>query len=478
MQNTYFTTTQLDTAAIQQLGLTEDILMENAAAALEHEIDNYFRCHQEHSSGYDVLIVAGGGNNGADGWTLARRIHGKYRTALYQAKEPKTPACLRQADRARKCCIKEENTLLPCTILVDCVIGSGFSRTLDTETATLIQHMNSLAAAFRIACDVPTGIDSRGYIQDTVFKADLTVTMGAPKTALFSDQAKDYTGRITTADLGIPRKLFEQQAKADLVLLEETDMRLPLRVRQNTYKGSYGHCAVFSGTREGASVLASLAALSFGAGLVSLTELLSPLTNVPCELMHSASLPEKLSAITAGPGLGEAAEKAAGLLASLPHIPAVLDADILRSRHITELLRARTAHTVLTPHPGEFLSLLNAHGISCGGTDALQRNRIELLRTFSEQYPHIAVVLKGAYTYISYDGVVYCMCGGSSALAKAGSGDVLAGMTAALLAQGYSAFDAACTAVLAHAAAARRLTQRCSSFALTPLRLIKEVARL
>lgn len=477
MYGAYEQTRTLDACAIEQLGLSEDILMENAAQALEQAADEYLGGVSDAHAAYDVLIAVGGGDNGADGWTLARRIHKKYRAAVYAAKDPASKACKRQAERALACGVVQTKRLDSCAVLVECIAGSGYvRREPDEQLNALIAQLNAMNA-YRIACDIPAGLCRDGQTADTVFKADITVTMGAPKTALYSDAAKDYTGRIVTATLGVSQAVFTGPFKPDLMILEPHDMRLPLRTIQNTHKNSYGHCAVFAGAKEGAALIAAQAALTFGAGLVSLVETGKPLACVPCELMHGNTLPRKTTAILAGPGLGEAGcEAAAEQIRQNPHIPAVFDADMLASAHIRPLLAQRAAPAVLTPHLGEFAALLDAYRIPHSDIPA---KRLSLLRELCARVPpHTVIVCKGANTCIGCRDAVYAAAGGSSALAKAGSGDVLAGMTAALLAQGYGALDAACTAVLAHAQAAADFVRGAADFALTPTALIKAVSAL
>ena len=283
MQKIFFDSRILDKAARDAFGLTEDIMMENAAMALEKEL----------KKDEAILIATGSGNNGGDGWALARRIcsAGKNLTVL-EALEAKSPACLLQKERAVKCGVNvvkakdAENFLdengreFDC--VVDCVFGSGFHGEFADEIKCLMKKLNALECK-KLACDIPSGLDSYGNAADDFFAADLTVTMGALKLALFSSTAKDACGKILVADLGIDRELFEGGAEECAMLLEEKDLTLPHRKKQNVNKGTFGHTAIVAGEKTGAALIASNAALRFGSGLVTLVAKDADKKNIPCE---------------------------------------------------------------------------------------------------------------------------------------------------------------------------------------------------
>ncbi len=480
MKNIYADTRKLDAHACEAYALTEDILMENAAAALERTVKECLRGHgtrraQGSEGKIDVLIVTGSGDNGGDGMALARRLHGQYNVAVYRARPPKSEACIRQARRACLCGVHFTDTLVPCSVLIDCLFGSGFRGTPDENSRALIDRMNA-CDCLRVACDIPSGTDGRGVIRAAAFRADITVCMGALKTALFSDNAKDFTGTVVTADLGISQNIFETAGAQtpELYMLEMTDMKLPLRKKQNTHKGTFGHCAVVSGQKEGAAVIAGLAAFSFGAGQVTLVETGGPLAHCPYELTHSDDFPQHTSAVAAGMGMGAPCARILEYITGHPELPCVLDADILRRPEIKTILEHRGS-VVLTPHPGEFRDLLAACGLGEYSTSEIAERRIELLREFCAAYPRTVTVLKGANTIIGSDTGLYVNTLGKSSLSKGGSGDVLAGLVCALLAQGYAPLDPAVTGPLAHAAAARRTD---CDYGLTPQTLIESVKRL
>ena len=541
MQNLYTDTRALDRAAVSRFGLTEDILMENAACVLESEVVRActdraadIRVNCSPVPEYRVLIVAGGGDNGGDGWALARRLNGRTvagfscSVAVLEVVAPKSQACMRQAERARSAGVpvirnfSRTDFIKNYHLIVDCIFGSGFHGSLSDKIEKLIAALNK-ADCFKIACDIPSGINSQGC-GTTAFCADITVCMGALKTALFSDFAKNHTGKIITAPLGIPSSLFESGKKSGenaeaaeparisaaaepaALLLEASDMRLPERLLPSVHKGDFGHAAVYTGEKPGAGIIAACAAFRCGAGLVSLVPVagqsapavkagqnaLPPYT-IPPYLMQSSVLPEKASAVAAGMGFGRnddrgAAERAAELFAVLNEkrkLSCVLDADLFYHADIKQLLKARPSGLVLTPHPKEFQSLLSLCGLGTVSVEQIVENRLELVKDFCSTYPGAVLLLKGANMTIGYcpekggkqkggKAEVYINTFGMPCLAKGGSGDVLAGLVCAFLGQKYEPLDAAIQGSLLLAASSR--LQK-SSYSSTPFTLIQSLEK-
>jgi len=185
-------------------------------------------------------------------------------------------------------------------VIVDALFGAGFSKPLDIAGMDLIDALNGMAG-YKIACDIPSGIDPQGNPNPIAFRADLTITMGALKKALFSDFAKQYTGKIEVVDLGVSRKLYEHHT--DTFMLEERDFNPPLRSNPASHKGDYGHLCVVAGKKKGAAILCGSAALRFGAGLVTLlTD--HTMESIPHSLMQAGELPENTTAVAMGMGLG------------------------------------------------------------------------------------------------------------------------------------------------------------------------------
>ncbi|WQT21920.1 NAD(P)H-hydrate dehydratase [Helicobacter pylori] len=466
MLSVYEKVNALDKRALEELFLSEDILMENAAMALERAV------LQNASLGAKVIILCGSGDNGGDGYALARRLVGRFKMLVFEMKLAKSPMCQLQKERAKKAGVVikayEENALnqnLECDVLVDCVVGSAFKGELEP-----FLNFESLSqkARFKIACDIPSGIDSKGRVDKGAFKADMTISMGAIKSCLLSDRAKDYIGELKVGHLGVFNQIYE--IPTDTFLLEKSDLKLPLRDRKNAHKGDYGHAHVLLGKHSGAGLLSAISALSFGSGVVSIQALECEITsnNKPLELVFCENFPKKLSAFALGMGLENIPKD---FKKWLELAPCVLDAGVFYHK---EVLQALEKEVVLTPHPKEFLSLLELVGINISMLELLD-NKLEIARDFSQKYPKVVLLLKGANTLIAHQGRVFINTLGSVALAKAGSGDVLAGLILSLLAQNYTPLDAAINASLAHALASLEFKNH---YALTPLDLIEKIKRL
>ncbi|WP_231218995.1 NAD(P)H-hydrate dehydratase [Helicobacter pylori] len=464
MLSVYEKVNALDKRVLEKFNLSEDILMENAAMALERAV------LQNASLGAKVIILCGSGDNGGDGYALARRLVGRFKTLVFEMKPAKSPMCQLQKERAKKVGVviktwEEKNEDLECDVLIDCVVGSNFKGELEP-----FLNFESLSqkACFKIACDIPSGIDSKGRVDKRAFKAHMTISMGAIKSCLLSDRAKDYVGELKVGHLGVFNQIYE--IPTDTFLLEKSDLKLPLRDKKNAHKGDYGHAHILLGKHSGAGLLSALSALNFGSGVVSVQALECEITssNKPLELVFCENFPNPLSAFALGMGL-EGFPKDFNKWLELA--PCVLDAGVFCHK---EILQALEKEVVLTPHPKEFLSLLKLVGINISMLELLD-NKLEIARDFSQKYPKVVLLLKGANTLIAHQGQVFINILGSVALAKAGSGDVLAGLILSLLSQHYTPLDAAINASLAHAMASLEFK---NNYALTPLDLIEKIKRL
>ncbi len=480
------------------------IMMENAAAAMEAAVMEEF-CKNDcavNNNGsrvtnngsavnrrhFKVLIICGSGNNGGDGYALARRLSGKtgIECSLVAVSQPKTEEAITQRKMAEAAGLQileklpSDEELSSCKVIVDCILGTGFSGELRENISQIVEKLNELPA-YKIACDIPTGL---------CFKADTTITMGCLKSALFSDAAKESCGKIKLADLGLSREKFESCGSCDIFLIEENDIKLPLRKNKAAHKGSFGHTAVFSGEKSGAGILAATAALNFGSGLVSLVETeMSNLSQfkISPELMISNQIPANASCTLIGSGLGTdetSIEKSLSAFTawftSAKNPACVLDADLFSYKGLAGLLEklnaVANAKIILTPHPKELKALYeklfpNEQSESVGW---ISKNRIEIGKKITARLPALTLIMKSANTCITQEGRTYICDRGCQSLAKAGSGDVLAGMVAGLLAQGYTSLDAAITAVYAHAAASASFSDG-QGYDLTPEKLISKL---
>ncbi len=462
MQKVYHEVNQLDRHCYEAFGLSEDILMENAARGISEFILANF------DKDKSILIVSGVGNNGADGIVVARHLHGEYKVSLYLPFGAKSPMCILQLQRAKQLGVSiVERIEDSYDIIIDAFFGTGLNKPLNSRAVEALKQMNALSG-FKIACDIASGIDSVGNIEQVAFEAHTTITMGALKKSLFSDKAKEYVGEIEVAHLGVTRRLYEAY-DTSIFLLEKSDMRLPHRQKANRHKGSYGHVCVIVGEQEGAGIMAAMSAFAFGSGLVSVISPNKP-ANLPLYLMHSRSIGSRCGALALGMGMGDFdLSKILEL-----DVPMVVDADMFYKDEITQLLKKE--QIVVTPHPKEFVSLLKLCTIVDISIEQLQNNRFYYVELFSQHYPHIVLLLKGANVLIAHQNTIYINTLGSATLAKGGSGDVLAGLIASLLAQNYSPLDATISASLAHAMASRQYTK--NSYAMTPLELIEAITQL
>ena len=464
MQNLYESVSRLDGRCYDSFLLSEDILMEHAAAG----ISRYIRSLRP--EGGSVLIVAGPGNNGGDGVAAARQLLGDFEVRLVLPYGAKSPMCKIQLERFLALGGKVEEDLSECHVVVDALFGSGLSKPLKGDALAVIERLNSIKG-YKIAVDIPSGLDIKGNPAPTAFEADVTLTMGAPKISLYMDAARDYVGDVEVVDLGISRALYETDS--DIKLLEAGDLKPPYRRKISVNKGDFGHLAVIAGEKSGAALIAAQAAMRFGVGLVSI--LSNEKIEVPSEIMFANSVPENCSAIAVGMGLGnEYSDAEFEELVLGNDLPIVADADLLSSEKIKEVLKRK--RVVVTPHPKEYSRLLERLSLAKAKTQDIQRDRIGYAKLFCEAYPDAVLILKGASPLIAKGEKIFVNPLGSNALAKGGSGDVLSGMVGALLAQGFDPLTAALQASLAHAVASARYSG--SNYSMTPQDLIKEVAYL
>ncbi len=450
----------LDKKCYEHYHLSEDLLMEHAAMGLKNALPTESK---------KILIIAGNGNNGADGIALARMIEPCHDSEVYLPFGAKSEMAILQVKRAKSVGVRfVESIGEGYDIIVDCLFGSGLNRALDEESKKIIHTANALQA-FKLSCDIPSGIDISGSVFSVAFEADKTVTMGARKEALYSDEAKDFVGEIVCAKLGVETAYYEDESHTGFVL-QKSDMKLPHRIKKNTHKGHFGHLCVIAGKKQGAAVMAANAALAFGAGLVTVVE--NEPYVIPPELMSSSSRPSSCTAVCIGMGLGNNYDDEYLSHFLLHHDkPMLIDADLFYEPIMIEVLKKK--NIVLTPHPKEFTALLKQTGIADISTDVLQKNRFFYIREFCKKYPHVVLLLKGANTLIMLGDQLYIQPYGTNLLSKGGSGDVLGGLIASLLAQGYTPCDAALTGSLAHAFSAQNFTK--NSYALTPHDLIDGV---
>jgi hydroxyethylthiazole kinase-like uncharacterized protein yjeF len=467
----------IDRWAIDEQGVPSLELMERAG-------EGVYRTVEELVPDGPVAVVCGKGNNGGDGLVVARLLRDAGRAVTVLCTSPieefsgDAAANLARlpGEQPRESEEGLEGVLQDAALIVDALLGTGFEGVPRGVLAKAIEAIERARAPV-VSVDVPSGVDaSTGAVSGVAVSATATVTFHAAKPGLWIHPGKAHAGDLHTIDIGIPRGAPQRSATG---LLERgVTHELPRRGATST-KFSSGHVVVAGGSREltGAPRLAARASARAGAGYVTacLPASLQPLLAAGMLEVMTRALPDEHGALTVhgipevlgmlerggtlalGPGLGrsEGARAFARELARTAPVAMVLDADGLNA-HAGALheLAARDAPTVITPHAGELARLLQCDG------EEVSRNRLASARSACEQAQAV-VVLKGDDTLIAEpSGRVAISPGESPALATAGTGDVLTGVIAALLAQGLGAFQAACAAVWLHAEAGRLAARR------------------
>lgn len=476
----------LDKYAIETLKIPSDRLMENAADGLVLAV--------KRAPAGPVSVLCGSGNNGGDGVCCARKLMRtgrQVRVFLVGKPEKRTPDFLEMQRRLQEAggivedylpdSPEQADWLNGSAVIVDALLGTGLNAPLRGAMQSAVRAINA-APGFVIAADMPTGVSAdTGLIFGEAVRADETLTFTRAKIGQFSEPGCTCCGKVTVWDIGIPREQTDALPCETYAFTAE-DAALPRR-RQDTHKGDYGRDLILAGSvgYTGAPVMAAEAASRMGAGLVylgvpdsiySLTALrcleVMPMP-VPCDedgliswqaRGFVAEMLEKCSVCLAGPGMGQSYQLQSLIEYMLTNsrIPLVLDADALNALSgRTDILKQANCPVVLTPHPGEFARL--------GGNT--ENGRVEAARAFAEEYG-VILVLKGHRTVTAMpDGRVFLNTSGGPALAKGGSGDVLAGMVAALLGQGFEPEKAVPAAVYLHGLAGDLCADRLGEYSVT-----------
>jgi len=433
--------------------------------------------------GRQVLIACGPGNNGGDGFVVARHLANAGAFVQVLRIDPKrklSPEAALNLKILHNLAVPVFDVpdfevlghLVPwfdeADLLVDALFGIGLDRAPAGLFAEVIRLLNE-SPGLRVALDVPSGLDAdRGTPQGETVRADLTVTFGAPKIGLYTSPGFEWCGETSVVDISWPTSAVPEGPGVFLLEDDWLASRQPPRGR-SAHKGTFGHTLVWAGSpgKAGAAILAAEAALAMGSGLVTvlsgadlLPVFMQRFTEIMCEAVSPADRPPgpaDLDAILAacegrcvlalGPGLAltpQTGKLVHELVRRCP-IPMVIDASALTLlAEKPDTLKKAKAPVILTPHPGEF-SRLTGQDVA-----EIQKNRLEAARSFAARMG-VVVVLKGARTVIAApDRCAAINPTGNPGMATAGSGDVLTGFVASLLGQGLSPMDAACAAVFLH----------------------------
>lgn len=428
-----------DEAAIRA-GTSSLTLMERAGNALAEKL----LLIMKERAFSDVLIVAGGGNNGGDGFAAARILYeaGKDVAVLCLAKKF-SPDCAAMAKRFQG----ELFGRIPrrrFALIADCLLGTGLVSAPEGDVKTLIEFIN-LSGAYVLACDLPSGLAENGIALEPCVRADETLTIGGLKSALLLSDGADFSGEISVAQIGLTLPSGKE-------IWEQNDVRalFPKR-KSNVHKGNFGSALIFAGgaVLSGAAFLAANACLKSGAGYTKLSVaepyFLQAIGKCPAVILRrfEAVDGEMLAADCVAMGMGAGvSERLYAHIVELLNVytgTLVLDADALNSLAMygTEILKEKSCRVILTPHPKEFARLIGVN------TEEALAHAVEYAQNFAKTHGAV-VVLKGNRTVIT-DGMRTAInTTGSPALAKGGSGDVLAGFLTGTCARGVPPFEAAC----------------------------------
>jgi hydroxyethylthiazole kinase-like uncharacterized protein yjeF len=477
----------IDQYTIEQIGIPAMVLMENAGRAVAEEVAAYAGERL-----YRFAILIGKGNNGGDGIVAARHLleAGK-KVKLIYVEDPAgfVQEAALQRDIAHNLHIPSDcytNTPVDWPGydgIVDALLGTGSRGEPRAAYAKLIEEANASGLPI-FSIDIPSGLDpDNGYVHTPCIRATSTITLAFTKRGLEQEPGAEQSGRVRVRFIGIPSAAAEQMKirtfRIEEPLLSETLGLSSYKLRaSNTNKGTFGHVLAAAGSRNmsGAGLLCSKAALRAGCGLVTWAmpdSLLEAMMGQIPELMLRGvpdqsrgdwskvsaqsiiELADNKAALVFGPGVGRYDNDAKWLqeVWESTTCPLVLDADALNmisSSNDFHSWSRRSAPVILTPHPGEMSRL-------CGKPiKEIQADRIETARSFAWKFG-VTLVLKGAHTVIaSPEGEVYINPTGNAGMATGGTGDVLAGMIAGLLAQGMTAIQAAAMGAYLHGAAGDR----------------------
>ena len=453
---------ELDATTIRKQGIRSIELMERAALAFTTCLLEVYPMTKQ------VVVVCGTGNNGGDGLAVARLLERKgigstvlivgdaaSGTPDFQENLMVLPVSVQRQVIRVVGEMKAENS----DLIIDALFGSGLNRPVEGIHRQVIDWMNQCGKKV-VSVDIPSGMMAGGGHSGAIVHADLTITFQVPKLAFFLPETGMFTGDLRIVDIGLDKESLENTEVSHL-LLEGSDIRSRYLPRKKfSHKGSFGHVLIAGGSKgmTGAPVLSALAALRTGAGLVSAhlpgCGLQAMQANAP-EVMADGgtdedriiSLPESSTYRSAGigPGMGTDPRTGASLAKFLEQTeyPVVLDADALNLLAANAaLLHLVPQYSILTPHPGEFRRL--------AGDWKDEAGKLTLLRQMTRAHS-LHIILKGAHSVIAFpDGRLVFNNTGNPFMATAGSGDVLTGMLAALLAQGYAPGDALLMGVFLH----------------------------
>ncbi|MBN2373288.1 NAD(P)H-hydrate dehydratase [bacterium] len=471
----------LDQKAINGLGIPGVILMENAGSGVVKHMMEFFDCLASKKIG----ICCGGGNNGGDGFVAARHLMNRgLRPEVFLFVDPKKVCgdaknnldiLFNMGGRVYEITGQEDlgvysDLLSRCDIIVDAIFGTGLRPPVKGFLADVIVFINGLQKPV-VAVDIPSGLGSDSpNILGPCIKAALTITFALPKVSHLLPPAMANVGELKVVDIGMPPFLVDE-AEYEITYLDDSFLSPFVKMRMpDTHKGDYGHCLIIAGSegKTGAAYLAAQAALRIGAGLVTLAipESLNDIMEMKLTEAMTLPLPEtqgravsvnawpeianilpRISSVAVGPGLSQDQDTAALVLKLINDVelPMVIDADALNLISGRLDLIKRAGHSpILTPHPGEMSRLIGS------SVPEVLEGRPGIVRRYAIE-GNCYLLLKGCRTLMANpDGDMFLNPTGNPGMASGGMGDVLTGMIAGLLSQGYPKQDAMLLGVYLH----------------------------
>ena len=475
-----------DLYTIEEIGVPSMVLMERAALEV-------VRCMEEEQLDFrKVLVICGSGNNGGDGYAIARLLHlkGHDVTIFFAGNSQK-----RSEENAQQAKIAAHYEIPVITnlgteeysVIIDALFGTGLKREVTGHYREVLCSVNQMTGE-KVAVDLPSGIhDTTGARMGIAFCADLTVAIAFPKRGLFLQEGNVCAGKILTGDIGISSETFSEGTVTFGYEKQDLFLGFPKR-KKNSHKGSYGKVLMIAGSKgmSGAAYLSAKAAYAVGAGLVQiytheenrviLQQLLPEAIITTYDTFDSEQL-EKLiqwaDLIGIGCGLGKSdtAERVMQYTLKRALVPCVVDADGINilSKHM-EWIEETNALIVLTPHMKEMSRMLQ-----CSVKELIEQ-RMEKLHAFVERYK-VVCVLKDARTLVAKEHRnTYLNLSGNAAMAKAGSGDVLAGVIVGILAQQCEPYTSACLGVFLHGLAGDMARDKKGAYSVLASDLVAEIS--
>ncbi len=477
----------IDRRTTERFGVPSIVLMENAAIAV---VDAIFEHYAESDR---VAIVCGTGQNGGDGFAVARHLENRGivpviliagdRSAIKGDARTNLEICERLGIPIHD--LQDAGDLAHAAdadLIVDAIFGTGLNRAPEGLHADVIRGIAELRIPV-LAIDLPSGANASSHEPfDPCVQAEVTVTFAAPKMCHVFEPAAIYCGEVIVADISIPDAAIEEEG-VTLALITPNDIQAHIAPRlAATHKGTYGHVGAIAGSpgRSGAAVMSARGAIRMGAGLI--TVMTDPDT---ARLVHAGSVEsmthssanlhaflDNKTAVLVGPGLQDDEQAYANTRAIVAGIdlPTIIDASGLNAfAGRASELNPRGLPRVITPHPGELARILGSD------TKSITGDRIEAAREAARAC-NCVVVLKGHQTLVAEtDGHVWVNPTGNPGMATGGMGDVLSGMVAALLARGADPLDAACTAVYLHGLAGDILKEETGDTGLAAMELADRI---